>query len=107
VILRRQCEVNVRLDAAGNVLLLFIMLHESGEPVRGADGQLVCIGIPMNQDDTEVAAQVRALTRCLTDMETQELLAKQAVIDRATQPPVPPGPARRSRRGRRAGPAEE
>jgi hypothetical protein len=61
----------------------------------------------LHQEDAEVAQQVRALTRCLTDMETRELLAKQAVIDRATRPPAPPNPGRRSRRGRPPGPVGE
>ena len=84
--------LTTRIDTAGNVLLLFIMLQEGGGPVLDAGGTPVCIGIPLNQEDAAVAQQVRALTRCLTDMETRELLAKQAVIDRVTRPPEPPAP---------------
>jgi hypothetical protein len=60
--------------------------------VLNAAGEPICIGIPLNQREAEMADQVRALTRCVTDMEIQELALKRAAIDRATQPTELPSP---------------
>jgi hypothetical protein len=96
--IRKPFEIEVRIDAAGEVTLLFTPLR-GGEPERDAAGSLVRFAIPLRQGDTDLASLVRNFTRWVTDLVITEMHAQQADIHKATESapaaPAEPRPGRK------------
>ena len=98
--IRKPCEVEVRIDTAGEIVLLFTPLR-GGEPERDDTGSLVRFAIPLRQTDAALVSLVRLFTRWVTDLVVQEMQAQQANVHRATEPTPEPS-AEPPRRGRKA-----
>jgi hypothetical protein len=82
--IRKPCEIEVRIDAPGEVTLLFTPLR-GGEPERDAAGSSVRFAIPLRQDDVDLAVLVRHFARWVTDLVLKEMQAQQADVHRATE----------------------
>jgi hypothetical protein len=67
-------------------LLLFFSLGANGAPECDANGDPLCYVIPLDQDDTALATQLRLLARFVTDMAAKDMQANIDAIGRATAP---------------------
>jgi hypothetical protein len=109
--IQKVIDIQVRIDPGPTVFLLFFSLGAVGAPECDANGNPLCFGIPLDQDDAALAAQLRLLARFVTDMAAKDMQANIDAIGRATAPPrVRRAPRQRgSGRARRghAGPPEE
>ena len=89
------CQVEVRVEVpTGAVTLLFTLLG-SGEAGRDSGSDTPCFAIPLSEDTAGLAALARDLARRVVDLLSQELLAQQAALRRAsagTPPAQSPGP---------------
>jgi hypothetical protein len=81
--IRKPFEIEVQIDGAGEVTLLFTPLR-GGEPERDAAGSLVRFAVPLRQDDPDLALLIRHFARWLTDLVLKEMQALQADVHKAT-----------------------